>query len=129
MPFKTYVVRLHNLTSMNIFLIIDHKRSEVFFVNCQEKAKIQFQWLLRSSHQRCSVRKSVRNFVNFTGKHLCQSFFFNKVPGLRTATLLKKRLWHRCFSVNFAKLQNTSGRLLLKIFFTIKFSQVTMKIS
>ena len=36
------------------------------------------------------------------------------------ATLLKKRLWHRYFSVNFAKflrstfLQNTSGRLLLK---------------
>ena len=38
---------------------------------------------------------------------------------LRPATLLKKRLWERCFPVNFAKflrtpfLQNTSGRLLL----------------
>ena len=35
------------------------------------------------------------------------------------ATLLKKRLWHRCFTVNFPKFlrttfsQNTSGRLLL----------------
>ena len=35
-------------------------------------------------------------------------------------TLLKKRFWHRCFLVKFAKclrtpfLQNTSGRLLLK---------------
>ena len=44
---------------------------------------------------------------------------FNKVAGLRSATLLKKRLWHRCFPVNFAKfqrtpfLQNASGRLLL----------------
>ena len=43
---------------------------------------------------------------------------FNKVAGLRPATLLKKRLWHRCFPVNFAKflrtpfLQNT-WRLLL----------------
>ena len=27
--------------------------------------------------------------------------FFNKVAGLRSATLLKKRLWHRCFPVNF----------------------------
>ena len=27
--------------------------------------------------------------------------FFNKVAGL--SPLLKKRLWHRCFSVNFAK--------------------------
>ena len=70
----------------------------------------------RSSHQRCSIRKGVlRNFSKFTGKHLCQSLFFNKVAGLRPATLLKKRLWHRCFPVNFEKflrtpfVQNTSG--------------------
>ena len=74
----------------------------------------------RNSQRRCSVRKGVlRNFTKFTGKHLCQSLFFNKVAGLRPATLLKKRLRHRCFPVNFAKflrtpfLQNTSGRLLL----------------
>ena len=29
--------------------------------------------------------------------------FFNKVVGLRPATLLKKRLQHRCYPVNFAK--------------------------
>ena len=75
---------------------------------------------VRSSHQRCSVRKGVlKNFAKFTGKHLCKSLFFNEVAGLRPATLLKKRLWHRCFPVNFAKflrtpfLQNTSGRPLL----------------
>ena len=28
---------------------------------------------------------------------------FNKVAGLRSATLLKKRLWHSCFPVNFAE--------------------------
>ena len=66
----------------------------------------------RSSHLRCSVKKDVlRNCAKFTGKHLCQSLFLNKVAGLR--------LWHRCFPVNFARflrtpfLQNTSGRLLL----------------
>ena len=43
----------------------------------------------------------------------------HKVPETQPATLLKKRLWQRCFPVNFAKflrtpfLQNTSGRLLL----------------
>ena len=43
---------------------------------------------------------------------------FNKVAGLRPATLLKKRLWHRRFPVNFAEflrtpfLQNISWRLL-----------------
>ena len=43
------------------------------------------------------------NFAKSTGKHLCQSLFFNKVAGLRPAILLKNRLWHGCFSVNFAK--------------------------
>ena len=34
----------------------------------------------RRSHQRCSVKKGVlRNFAKFTGKHLCQSVFFNKL--------------------------------------------------
>ena len=64
-------------------------------------------------------RSVLKNFAKFTGKYLCQSLFFNKVAGLRPATLLKKRLWHRCFPVNFAKflgtpfLQNTSGQMLL----------------
>ena len=74
----------------------------------------------RISHGKCSLRKGVlRNSAKFTGKHLCQSLLFSKVAGLRPETLLKKRLWHRCFPVNFVKflrtsfLQNTSTRLLL----------------
>ena len=63
----------------------------------------------------------LKNCANFTKKHLCQSRFFKKVPGLRPATLLKRRLWHRCFPVNFEKflrtsfLQNTSGRVLISL--------------
>ena len=74
----------------------------------------------RSNYQRCSMKKGIlRTFAKFTGKHICQSLFFNKVPGLSSATLLKKRLMYRCFPVNFLKflrtpfLQNTSGRMLL----------------
>ena len=52
----------------------------------------------------CSVKKVFfKNFAKYTEKHLCQSLFFNKVAGLRPATLLKKRPWYRCFPVNFAK--------------------------
>ena len=59
----------------------------------------------RSSYWMRSVRKGVlRNFAKFTGKHLCQSPVFNEVAGLRRATLLKKRLCHRCFPVNFCKI-------------------------
>ena len=38
---------------------------------------------------------------------LCQSLFFDKVAG-RPATLLQKRLRHRCFPVNFVKFLRTS---------------------
>ena len=38
----------------------------------------------RSTRRRCSVRKGVlRHFAKFTGKHLCQSLFFNIVAGLQ----------------------------------------------
>ena len=45
----------------------------------------------------------LKNFVIFTGKHVCWSPFFNKVVGFRSATLLKKKLHYRCFSVNITK--------------------------
>ena len=68
------------------------------------------------------LRKGVlRSFAKLTGKHKCHSLFFNKVTGLRLVTLLKKRLWHRCYPVNLAKfprtpfLQNTYGWLLLPV--------------
>ena len=44
-----------------------------------------------------------------------ECLFFNKVAGPMPATFFKKKLWHRCFPVNFAKflrtpfLLNTSG--------------------
>ena len=38
----------------------------------------------RNSHQRCFIIKGVLiNFAKFTGKHLCQSLFLNKVAGPR----------------------------------------------
>ena len=83
----------------------------------------------RSSHTRCSVKKGVLRITQNSQENTCakvsfliklqasgQSLFFNKVAGFRHATLLKKRLWHRRFPVNFATtpfLQNTSGQMLL----------------
>ena len=49
----------------------------------------------------------LRNFEKFTGKHLCQSLLFNKVAGPSHVTLLKERLWRRCFPVNFLKFLRT----------------------
>ena len=49
--------------------------------------------IVRSSHGRRSVKKCVfKNFATFTGKHLYQDFFFNKVAG--TACLfIKNEAW------------------------------------
>ena len=82
---------------------------------CQKRLKAYSQY--RSSHRRCSVEKWVlRDFVKFTGKHLSQSFFFNKIEDLKL-----QRLYYRCIPVNFAKflgttiLQKTSWRLHLSV--------------
>ena len=46
--------------------------------------------LFRSSHRKCSVKKSVlKNFTNFTGKHLCWSLFLISLQVFGPATLLK----------------------------------------
>ena len=50
------------------------------------KAYLMSGWI---TVKRCTVRKGVlRNFAKFTGKHLCQILFFNKVAGLGTGVFL-----------------------------------------
>ena len=42
--------------------------------------------------RRCSVAKKdvLKIFAKFAEEHMCQSVFFNKVAGVRPATLLRK---------------------------------------
>ena len=64
--------------------------------------------LNRSSRPEMFCEKDVKeNFSKFTGKHLCQNPFLNKDAELRPVSLLKKRLWYRCFPMNFAKFLTT----------------------
>ena len=59
----------------------------------------------KSSPPKLFCKKGVfKNFTHFTRKHPCQSLFVNKKS---SSFLLKKRLWHRCFPVNFAKFLRT----------------------
>ena len=59
----------------------------------------------RSSYPKAFCEKGVlKNFAKCKGKHQCWGLFFNTVAGLRPATLLKMRLRHRSFPVNFAKI-------------------------
>ena len=56
----------------------------------------------KKSWKSCSEK-----FRKIHRKHLCQILFFNKIAGLRPATLLRKSLWHGCFLVNFVKFLRT----------------------
>ena len=56
----------HNFSSLSFYLVFQNTKS--------------LDGPCRSSHPRCSIKKGVlKNFAKFTGKHQCQSLFFNKV--------------------------------------------------
>ena len=85
-------------------------------------------WLYNglSSHPEVFCKKGVlRNFANFTEKHLFQSFFFNKIASVRPATLLNKKPWkllvaasvfstYAKFSKNFAQELNRWSQIFLQ---------------
>ena len=76
-PLPLVVIRCHSLslvvTRCTIRLSF-YKRSNISGV---------IQFMFRSSHQTCSVRKSVlRNFTKFPGKHLCQSLLFTQITNI-----------------------------------------------
>ena len=62
-------------------------------VNYDTKAKA---YVMKQSPRVASWNSVLRNFTKFTGKYV----------GL-PATLSKKKLWHRCFPVNFIKFLRT----------------------
>ena len=98
-----------NLTLKRKFLEVSQIHSAFIYVSNSSL------FIYRSSGSEVSCRKGVlRNFAKYTGKHLCQSLFFNEVAGIRPVTLSKKRPWHSYFLVNFAKFLRTP-------FFTEKF--------
>ena len=78
----------------------------------------------KSSHRRCSVKKMFLGISQNSQENTCARVsILIKLQACNF--ILKYRLWHRCFPVNFVKflrtpfLQNTSGRLLLKISQTV----------
>ena len=94
---------IFNRSQIKLFLTKTTPYSILDFRPCSEYSSI-----FRNCRPEVFCKKGVlSNFAKFTGKHLCYSLFFHKVAGLRPATLLKKRLRHRCFPLNFAKLLRT----------------------
>ena len=87
------------------------------FIESKTSLKFYAYYFFQTSKvvaQRCSVKKVSLEISQNSLEYICARAFFYKVAGLRPATLLKKRLWHWCFPVNFTKFlrrpfsQNTS---------------------
>ena len=75
---------------------------------CFEEFLLSSLTRFRSTHPEVFYQKDLRNFAKFTGRHLCQGLFFNKVAGLSLQLYLKKDPGASVFSCEFLEiLKNT----------------------
>ena len=83
--------------------------------------------VFRSSHSLMFYKKGVRKaFANIQKKKLlCWSIISNKVAGLQSGNLLKKKFRHRCFHVTHAPTLSTTLTLFNRfVFFYFTFFTV-----
>ena len=86
-------------------IFLSYRFSEVFIFYWNIVKVFCKRYMFRSSHQRCSMKKGVlRNFKKYTGKHLCQGLFFQKVAGLRLSNFIKKETPVQVFSCELCKI-------------------------
>ena len=85
------------------------------------RIRYQYVYHLHYCSKDCHHYNSCCHWCYFRGDCFCCCYcHWDSVWQPKACNFLKKRLWHRCFPVNFAKFQrtlfwqNTSGRLLLK---------------
>ena len=106
------------LQTQNIFFVFENgtifvfKNCKVFVFRSDTFLVFEietFSYLKRQKQRPEVIRKIHR-------KYLCQRLFFNKVAGVRSATLLKKNIWRKCFPVNYEKFLKTP--FLQNTFFT-----------
>ena len=75
--------------------------------NTQKKWNVVFWGQSEAAVRMCSVKKVFKEISQNSQENICDrvSFLIKLQP--EPATLFKKRLWHRCFPVNFAKFLRT----------------------
>ena len=101
--FKNDKGKSSNLFNCFCSSFYSYRRYFLISYDCTYCKKTYFY--IRSSSPEVFCKKDVlKNFTKSTVKHLRQSLFLIKLQ----SSLLKKRLWHRGFSVNFVKFLRTS---------------------
>ena len=76
----------------------------IYYIEVCSKSKLHSTSRQKQPPEVFYKKSVLRNFEKITGKHLCQR---PQTSGIRPATLLKVRLWHMCFFVNFVKFLRT----------------------
>ena len=88
---------------MDIFCENNQQLSDVNY--CHKKLNLRFYFVKKQSPGGVLINKTFWKFLKIYRKtHVPESLFSHS---LRPATLLKERLWHRCFLVNFEKILRT----------------------
>ena len=84
-------IDLHNWGKVAIFLLT--KCFNMYYEQKQSPRRVLWKGVLR-------------NFAKFTGKHLCQSIFFNKVAG--ACNFIKKETLAQVFSCEFCEISKNT---------------------
>ena len=113
--FKTVIsmtrkMKIVNSLSMNETLSWSYEWNLIVWTNWIIFHNTRFApWNISTLFFRNKIFKGVKETFHRISRPLeiLQNSQEDTFSGLSTATLLKKRLWHRCFPVNFAKLLRT----------------------
>ena len=118
---KNWIVYFKKIENFHLIHLTEEKLDVFNFMSPLYRDKNKNDKSFRSSHRFCN-KGILRNFEKFTGKHLCQSHFFNKAAGftkfLRTNFLTEhlqathSKVWKE-FRINF--------QIFLVRYFRIKF--------
>ena len=82
-------------TLVSFYIPLKHYKTTGFLIFCGSLERD------RSSRFKMFCKKLFLKFRKIHRENNSASLFFTKTAGLRPANLLKKRLWHRHFPVNF----------------------------
>ena len=95
--------KIQHRTLLNNFLGFLQKLQINYFLNFFLEGCFKLLTIRSSCPEVFSTKGILRYFAKFTGKHLCESFFFNKVAGLRPAKFIEKEILAQVFSCKFCE--------------------------
>ena len=100
--------KIQHRTLLNNFLGFLQKLQINYFLNFFLEGCFKLLTIRSSCPEVFSKKGVLRYFAKFTGKHLCESFFFNKVAGLRPAKFIEKEILAQVFSCKFCEISKNT---------------------